>query len=161
MGEVTRRRNIPQITQKTQMNQYPEEEYPHRELTEQIIGAAMEVHRVLGHGFTEPVYQEALALELALREIPFSEQTELRIFYKGRELKKTFRSDFVVFEKVVVELKASSRLVLADSAQVLNYLKATALNVGLLLNFGVPSLEIKRVARTESSAKSAKSADSD
>ena len=110
-----------------------------------IIGAAMEVHRQLGCGFLEPVYQEAMELELAARSIPFQRQVELSINYKGQLLRNTYRADFVCFETVIVELKALCQIGGIEDAQVLNYLKATGLRIGLLLNFGAKSLQYKRL----------------
>ncbi len=101
-----------------------------------IIGAAMEVYNQLGPGFLEAVYQEALEIEFTERSIPFASQKELRILYKGRPLKKTYMSDLVCYEKIVIELKAIDRLTGKDTAQLLNYLKATGLRLGLLINFG-------------------------
>lgn len=112
-----------------------------------IIGAAMEVHRQLGCGFLEPVYQEALALEFADRRIPFRPQFELPVRYKGRLLETIYRPDFLCFEQVIVELKALCALSGVEESQVLNYLKATGLEIGLLLNFGAPSLQSKRFIR--------------
>jgi len=110
-----------------------------------IIGAAMEVHRQLGHGFLEAVYQEALALELESLEIPFQREVVLPIRYKGNLLQCGYRADFVCFEEVIVELKAISQLTGADEAQTINELKATGLHRALLINFGAPSLEYKRL----------------
>jgi GxxExxY protein len=110
-----------------------------------IIGAAMEVHRQLGCGFLEPVYQEAMELELTARDISFRRQVELTINYKGQTLRNTYRADFVCFDSVIVELKALSQIGSIEDAQVLNYLKATGLRVGLLLNFGAKSLQYKRL----------------
>lgn len=110
-----------------------------------IIGAAMEVHRQLGHGFLEAVYQEALAIEFAKREIPFQREVPLPVFYKGVRLQCGYRADFLCFEEVVVELKATGQLAGVDEAQAINELKATRLNRALLINFGAPSLEYKRV----------------
>jgi len=104
--------------------------------TYQIIGAAIEVHKELGRGFLEPVYQEALELEFSDRRIPFQPQTELSIFYKGRKLKTHYRSDFVCYDDVVVALKALTRLGDAEVAQVSNYLKVSRRERALLINFG-------------------------
>jgi GxxExxY protein len=122
-----------------------------------LIGAAMEVHRILGHGFLEAVYQEALACEMSDRGIPFEREVALPMCYKGRRLQCSYRADFVCFGEVVVELKAITQLTGADEAQVINELKATGLHRGLLLNFGAPSLEYKRLVLDL--RKSAKSAD--
>ncbi len=110
-----------------------------------IIGAAMEVHGQLGAGFAEAVYHEALALELAARSVPFRRETDLPVFYKETRLGCTYRADFVCFDSIIVELKAIQALTGADDAQVLNYLKATRLERGLLLNFGRPSLQHRRL----------------
>jgi GxxExxY protein len=126
-----------------------------------IIGAAIEVHRQLGYGFVEGVYQEALELELAARGIPFERQVPVPVHYKGQLLETIYRADLICYGSVLVELKALSRLSGVERAQVLNYLKATGLEVALLINFGAPSLEHERLAFTHpQSAKSAKSADS-
>jgi GxxExxY protein len=125
------------------------------------IGAAMEVHRELGRGFLELVYQMALALEFQERGIPFKAEVALPIRYKGKLLTCSYRADFVCFESVMVETKAITRLTSADQAQLINELKATGLHRGLLLNFGAESLEHKRLVfgPSENLRKSAKSAD--
>jgi len=110
----------------------------------QIVGAAMEVSNQLGCGFLEAVYQEALAAEFTLRGIPFQAQVELPVYYKGERLDCLYRVDFVCCEGVLVELKALRDFGGVEEAQVLNYLKATHLERGLLLNFGRPSLQYKR-----------------
>lgn len=110
-----------------------------------IIGAAMEVHSQLGCGFVEPVYQEALGIELARRAIPFESQQKFPVIYKGCRLDAFYKPDFVCYEEVVVELKALSRLSSSEESQVINYLKVTGLHTGLLLNFGSRSLEQRRV----------------
>ena len=111
-----------------------------------IIGAAMDVYYRLGCGFLEPVYQEALSLELGLRKIPFTAQTRLPIRYKDFTLKKQFRADFVCYEKVIVEIKSQTALAGVDWAQLMNYLKASEFRVGLLFNFGsATTLEKKRM----------------
>ena len=113
--------------------------------TYEIIGAAMEVHRQLGHGFLETVYQEALSIEFAARGLPFQREVELPVFYKSQSLRCSYRADFICFETVLVELKALAHMSTIHEAQVLNYLKATGLHRALLINFGAPSLEHKRL----------------
>ena len=125
-----------------------------------IIGAAMEVHRQLGSGFLEPVYQEALAIELKTRDIPYDREVELPVFYKGQRLTCMYRADFICFESVIVELKAVRDLSGAHEAQIINYLKATGFQVGLLLNFGADSLQYKRLVLSPPNLRqSAQSAD--
>jgi GxxExxY protein len=115
-----------------------------------IIGAAMEVHNQLGVGFLEPVYQEAMEIELPSRSIPFMPQQEIQIHYKDRDLNKTYRADFLVFNEIIVEIKAIDGLSGHEESQLLNYLKATRLELGLLINFGGNNLEWKRMVRTKS-----------
>ncbi len=121
-----------------------------------IIGAAMQVHRELGCGFLEAVYQEALAIESVYRDIPFQREVALPIRYRGQLLQTSYRADFVCYGNVIVELKALAKLSGIEEAQILNYLKATESETGLLLNFGAPSLQYKRFAHTpyENSGKS-------
>ena len=114
-----------------------------------LVGAAMEVHNVLGPGFLEPVYQEALKIELTECGIPFVAQKELHIYYKGRRLDKTYVADFLAFDKIIIEIKALDQLTTREEAQLLNYLKATGLTVGVLMNFGAPKLEWKRMVKTK------------
>ena len=117
-----------------------------------LVGAAMEVHRDKGCGFSEPVYQECMEVELADRAIPATPQVEMPIVYKGRPLRKKYIADFFAYEKLVVELKAIDHLTSREDAQVLNYLKASGLQVGLLINFGARSLEWKRLVLTQGSS---------
>ncbi|MGC9260982.1 MAG: GxxExxY protein [Phycisphaerae bacterium] len=112
-----------------------------------IIGAAMEVHREMGCGFLERVYQESLAVELATRKIPFQREIELPVKYKGQPLDAIYKPDFICYESVIVETKALSLITGLEAAQLLNYLKITGYKVGLLINFGVTSLEYERYAR--------------
>jgi GxxExxY protein len=102
----------------------------------QIIGACMEVYNELGCGFLEAVYQEALAIEFDVRGIPFVREKDLAIQYKQRQLSTTFRADFVVFDKIILETKAAESLVSKNESQVLNYLSATKQRLGILVNFG-------------------------
>jgi GxxExxY protein len=109
-----------------------------------IIGAAIEVHKQLGCGFLESVYQEALAIELGLRQIPFRREVKLPVSYKGQLLVTSFCADFICFDSLVVELKALANMSGSEEAQLINYLKATRYKVGLLLNFGARSLQHRR-----------------
>ena len=126
-----------------------------------IIGAAMEVHRELGHGFLEAVYQEALAIEFTKRGIPFEREVELAIRYKDQILTTKYRADFLCHASVVVETKALAQLTGADQGQVINELKASGMEVGLLINFSAPSLEYRRMVFTakDNLRKSVQSAD--
>ena len=111
----------------------------------QIVGAALEVYWQLGRGFLEPVYQEALEMELRRRDIPFESQCRLTIQYKGEPLRKEYIADLMCFGQIIAELKACDRLTGADEGQILNYMKATGKSVGLLFNFGsAVKLEWKR-----------------
>ena len=117
----------------------------YKDLTYKIIGAAMEVHSVLGPGYFEDVYQNAMAREFELRKIDYEEQVNLHVDYKGKVIGE-YRADYLVDKKVVVEIKAIKRLSEIQEAQLINYLKGTGYKVGLLINFGAMSLEhIRRV----------------
>lgn len=110
-----------------------------------IIGAAMEIHRQLGHGFLEAVYQEAAVVEFPLKQILFEREVNLPVKYKSIALPVYYRADFVCFSEIIVEFKALSRISTIEEAQLLNYLKATGLKRGLLINFGSSSLQYKRL----------------
>ena len=114
------------------------------ERTYRIIGASIEVHKELGCGFLEAVYHEALEKEFRIQNIPFESQPIIGIRYKGQLLEKKYQPDFICFAEVIVEIKAISSLSGVEEAQLINYLKATGLRVGLLFNFGSKSLEHKR-----------------
>ena len=117
---------------------YKEESY-------QIIGACMEVHRGLGSGFLEAVYQEALIEEFEGQGIPFESQKKLALYYNDKKLKKFYKADFLCYEKIIVELKAVDYLTVNMRNQLMNYLKATNTRLGILVNFGKKSLEYKRI----------------
>jgi GxxExxY protein len=118
----------------------------YKELSFAIVGAAMEVHRVLGPGFLEAVYQKALAHELSLRGIRFEQFKRLPVTYKG-VLVGEYEADFVVEDKIILEIKAVSALNQAHEAQAINYLAATGLRLAILLNFGAASLQHKRLVK--------------
>lgn len=113
--------------------------------TYSIIGACMNVHKELGCGFLEAVYQEALAKEFDLIKIPYKKEVELDVFYKGQKLNTFYKADFICYDSVIVELKALTNLGNNEQSQVINYLKASKLKKGLLINFGTKSLEYKRI----------------
>ena len=120
------------------------EQYKHSALTGKIIGCAMEVHRYLGNGFQEVIYQRALAIELGVVGIAFEREKEMPIFYKGEQI-GTRRVDFLIESEVSVELKALTQLEDVHLAQAINYLEAYNIEIGLLINFGAKSLEFKRL----------------
>ena len=117
----------------------------HHDESFKIVGAAMEVHGIIGCGFTEHLYQEALEEEFRLRNIPYEREKTLHVSYKGKVLSKDFRPDFICYDKIIVELKAVDELIDEHFTQVYNYLKASGLQLGLLINFGNKSLEYKRI----------------
>jgi len=119
-----------------------------------FMAAAFEVYNAMGHGFAEEVYQESLETELRSRDIPFAAQSEIAVLYKGQPLRKKLRPDLIVFDDIIVELKAVTALAPEHVAQLLNYLKASGKPVGYLVNFGCPDeLEWKRFARTRTVSK--------
>jgi GxxExxY protein len=120
------------------------EDLLYKEEVYSIMGAAFETHKELGCGFLESVYQEAFEFELTKRKIPFVSQPNLQVHYKDFLLQKTFKADLVAFDKIIIEIKAIDKLSSIDDAQILNYLKVTQLQLGLLLNFGSAKLEWRR-----------------
>lgn len=122
---------------------YVNSQYPKSDVTAQIIAAAQEVHRTLGPGFKEVIYQRALAYELPLHDLEFSREVWIDVQYKGEKVGRK-RVDFII-DEVMVEIKAKRELEPVDFVQTLSYLKASGYNVGLLLNFGAPKLGIKRL----------------
>ena len=120
------------------------EDYILKDETYKIIGACMEVHKTLGNGFLEAVYQEALEEEFKIQNIPFEREKKISISYKNKLLNKHYYADFICYDQIVLELKALSSLNSDHEAQILNYLKATGYKIGLLINFGEKSLKYKR-----------------
>lgn len=120
------------------------EQYKYSDLTSKIIGASMAVHKILGNGFQEVIYQRALAIELQAMNIEFEREKEMPIFYKDQQI-GTRRVDFLIEGVVSVELKALTQLEDVHLAQAINYLEAYNIEIGLLINFGAKSLEFKRL----------------
>ena len=121
---------------------------PLEDITHKIIGMAMEIHREMGPGFVEPVYHNALAVELTLADIPFESKSKIDVFYKGHLVGK-FEADFIIIveSRLILELKAVENIAKSHEAQLVNYLTATGIDDGLLINFGSPSLQFKRKFR--------------
>ena len=118
------------------------------EETYKLLGACFEVYKDKGCGFLEAVYQECLEIELGFQQLPFLPQSELQLTYKGKILKQRYVPDFICFDKIILEIKAVSKLVDEHRAQVHNYLKATGYKVGMLVNFGhYPKVEHERIVR--------------
>jgi GxxExxY protein len=124
------------------------EQYKYSELTSKIIGCSMEVHKILGNGFQEVIYQRALAKEMILQDLSFARELEMPIFYKKDQI-GTRRVDFLVQEVISVELKAMVKLEDVHLAQAINYLEAYNLEIGMLINFGGKSLEFKRLINSK------------
>jgi len=122
-----------------------ETNYIFKEECSKIIGACYQVHNHLGHGFLEPVYQEAIYWELTDQRIPFEKEKRLDVFYKERQLRKFYIADFLCYDEIILEIKAAEGLLDDHIAQVLNYLKASKKRLGLLINFGTPRVQVKRV----------------
>ena len=125
---------------------YPKESYD-------IIGCMMAVHSELGCGFLEKVYQEALECEFIAKGIPYKREVNLNIYYKGTPLQQNYIADFVCYDKIIVELKALNRLSDIEKAQVINYLKATGYELGILANFGETSLKTERLCNIPKTTK--------
>ncbi|MFH0888347.1 MAG: GxxExxY protein [Planctomycetota bacterium] len=121
------------------------DEFLYKDLTYKVIGIAMEIHRELQSGFLEAVYEEVMRKELEKAKIPFENQVKVDIYYKEEKLDKQYQADFIIDKKVLVELKGINKITDIERAQVINYLKATGLKVGLIINFGSKSLEWERI----------------
>lgn len=117
---------------------YKEESY-------EIIGICMEVHNNLGHGFSEIVYKDALEIEFTKANIPYQREKEYKVNYKGIILPHKFYADFIVFDKIIIEIKGKNKIAEEDLAQCINYLKVSENNLALLVNFGEPKLNYKRI----------------
>jgi GxxExxY protein len=127
------------------MEKVAETKILYKEESYKIIGACMKVHRELGAGFLEAVYEEALKREFLNSEIPFKSQVKLNVFYEGKQLKKFYIADFICYDKIILEIKSVDQVPNAFYAQIKNYLTATKLELGMLINFGQPSLTYKRI----------------
>ena len=125
--------------------------YKHSAITDKVIGCALQVHKILGNGFQEAIYQTALAIELELGKVHFKREVEMPIYYRERQI-GTRRADFLIQDQVLVELKAISKLDDSHYAQMINYLEAFRLEIGLLINFGETSLRFKRFIKTPKSS---------
>jgi len=121
---------------------YKEESYA-------IVGACMKVHRALGPGFLEAVYEEVVEKEFIVQKIPYKRQVKLELYYEGVQLKKQYRADFVCYDRIIVELKAVTKIPSVFYAQLQNYLKCTNMELGLLINFGTISLTYKRIVNSK------------
>ena len=126
---------------------YKEESY-------KIVGICMRVHSNLGAGFLEAVYEEALEKELNKEKIPFQKQVKLELYYDNQKMNKTYRADFICYDKIILEIKAVSNMPTAFYAQLRNYLRCTEMKLGILINFGQPSLQYKRILNSKSSPNS-------
>jgi len=139
----------PSTVEDAQGNYYPKDQYPFQEEAYKLIGAAMEVHKILGKGFVEGIYHEAYCIELSKRGIPYESNKVLHVFYKEVKLKKTFSADIFAYDKIIVELKAIEGSLDPHNAQMINYLSASKNSFGLLFNFGTPSLQYRRFIFTK------------
>jgi GxxExxY protein len=127
------------------------EKLVYKEESFRIIGACMKVHRTLGPGFLEAVYEEALEIEFKNEKIPFKKQVKLELFYEDKKLNKHYRADFVCYDTIILEIKAVNLIPVAFYAQLKNYLKCTNTKLGMLINFGTSSLTYKRVLNSSNS----------
>lgn len=123
----------------------------YKEESFKIIGACMKVHRSLGAGFLEAVYEEAMEKEFQMQQIPFKRQVKLELYYDNQKLKKQYRADFVCYDTIILEIKAVSQIPVTFYTQLTNYLKCTNLELGMLINFGMPSLIYKRIINSKNS----------
>jgi GxxExxY protein len=114
-----------------------------------IVGACMKVHRALGPGFLEAVYEEVIEKEFIVQNIPYKRQVKLDLYYEGVQLKKHYRADFICYDNIIVELKAVTQIPSVFYAQLQNYLKCTNMELGMLINFGTPSLTYKRIINSK------------
>jgi GxxExxY protein len=114
-----------------------------------IVGACMKVHRALGPGFLEAVYEEVIEKEFIVQNIPYKRQVKLDLYYEGVQLKKHYRADFICYDNIIVELKAVTQIPSVFYAQLQNYLKCTNMELGMLINFGTPSLTYKRIVNSK------------
>ena len=114
-----------------------------------IVGACMKVHRALGPGFLEAVYEEVLEKEFIIQNIPYKRQVQLDLYYEGVKLKKHYRADFICYDSIIVELKAVTKIPSVFYMQLQNYLKCTNMELGMLINFGTPSLTYKRIVNSK------------
>lgn len=133
------------------MEKVAETKILYKEESYKIIGACMKVHRELGSGFLEAVYEEALKKEFDYSDIPFDSQVKLNIFYDGEQLNKYYRADFICYNKIILEVKSVTQIPISFYAQLKNYLAATKMELGMLINFGLPSLDYKRIINTNNS----------
>ena len=136
------------IVEDTEMFYGRKESFPLKAETYKIIGLAMEVHKTLGRGFLEIVYKDALELELNWAKVPYTREKSFKIDYKGTLLKRLYNADFVVYDKIIVEIKSQTEINDANYKQTINYLAVSNLTVGLILNFGKESLTFHRVILT-------------
>ncbi len=135
-----------QPTKNTKFTKYQMSELIFKEESYEIMGACFNVYKTMGCGFLESVYQECLEIEFEYQGIPFSSQKELKLAYRKIVLKQTYKPDFISFDRIIIEIKATSKLIKEHEAQVINYLNATEFKLGILVNFGhYPKLEYKRL----------------